>query len=180
MPKTKKSAKAAEDKKKRGQALADLEMPDDGWDEDEPGHGPYIKKDKRGRPTVMTKQTLDKLRTAFKIGCPDEEACIYAMIDPQTLYNYCLKHPDFSSEKEELKQSPVLIARSTVVRALNNSTGDAWEYLKRKRKKEFADMKIEATAEEAVTAADLEDLDRGNIQILGDKKKEEIKIKKIK
>ncbi|MDD5527766.1 MAG: hypothetical protein PHO56_02200 [Patescibacteria group bacterium] len=181
MARTKKADEAAKKKEERTRALAELQMPDDGWDEDDSGHENYIKRDKRGRPTVMTKQTLDKLRVAFKFGCPDEEACIYAGIDPQTLYTYCKKYPDFSSEKEELKQSPVLIARSTVVNALKSSTPDAWEYLRRKRKKEFAEAKIEIPTDETVTADDLEKLDRGDIQVIGGgKKPAPIKIKKFK
>ena len=185
MARTKKAETEERLRSKRKSNLTLLEMPDDGWDEDEPGHDPYIKKDKRGRPTVMTRQTLEKLRTAFRIGCSDSEACIYAMIDTQTLYNYCKKYPDFSSEKEELKQIPILDARLTVVRGVKNNTADAQWYLIRKRKAEFADMKVEAPLEQVLTVDDLEALDRGDIHMLGKsgpakKAQTQVKVKKTK
>lgn len=165
MPRTKKADKAPEKKQERQQTLALLNLPDGEWDENDPGQRDYIRRDKRGRPTVMTKQTLSKLRDAFLIGCPDEEACIYAGIGPATLYRYCKNNHDFDSEKEELKQAPILTARFTVVQAIKKSAPDAWEYLKRKRKKEFADMKIEAETE-AISAAELEQLNNGDIKII--------------
>ncbi len=43
----------------------------------------------------MTPDTLAKLETAFSMGLPDEQACLYAKIDPSTLYRYQEKNPKF-------------------------------------------------------------------------------------
>jgi len=164
MARTKKADQAPKEKQKRKDTLALLDLPDGDWDENNDGHKNYIKRDKRGRPTVMTKQRLEKLIAAFSIGCPDEEACIWANIDKKTLYNYCKKNPDFSTEKEELKQNPVIVSRNTVYKALKTNPDDAKWYLTRKRKKEFAEMKINADVEEAISAEELEQLNRGEIK----------------
>ena len=92
-----------------------------------------------GRPTVMTEETVSKLEQAFAIGCPDEEACFFADISKQTLYDYQKKYPEFIDRKEALKNRPVLKARQTVVKELDKNYGNAMDYLKRKRKPEFGD-----------------------------------------
>jgi hypothetical protein len=170
MARTKKADKTAENKKKRKEFLDLLSEP---FDEDEPGHASYIKRDGRGRPSVMTKQVLQKLREAFSIGAPDREACIYANVSESTLYNYCKKNNDFLEEKEELKEVPILQARSNIALALKSkSVGDSWQYLIRKRKAEFADMKVEAQIEAPLTIDDLEALDRGDVNVIKENKKE--------
>ncbi len=97
------------------------------------------KGNKVGRPTKITKDILEKLDNAFSLGHSDEEACLVAQIDPQTLYNYCKKHPNYSSKKELLKNSPKIVARRNIVKDLND--GDVktskW-YLERKAKDEFS------------------------------------------
>ena len=96
-------------------------------------------KGKVGRPPKITKAVLEKLDNAFSLGHSDEEACLVAQIDPQTLYNYCKKHPNYSSKKELLKNSPKIVARRNIVKDLND--GDVktskW-YLERKAKDEFS------------------------------------------
>lgn len=95
-------------------------------------------KNKGGRPTIMTKETVNKLEEVFAIGGTDEEACFYANISKQTLYDYQAKYPEFVDRKESLKNKPVLKARQTVVKALDNPHDAQW-YLTKKRKIEFGD-----------------------------------------
>jgi len=90
-----------------------------------------MKKNKGGRPTDMTEATLNKLEEVFAIGGTDLEACFYADISHQTLYNYQEKHPEFLERKQALKERPVLKARQTVVRALDNPKDAQW-YLERR------------------------------------------------
>lgn len=92
-----------------------------------------------GRPTIMTPDVVNKLEQAFSMGCTDLEACLYADISKQTLYNYQEKHPEFVDRKEMLKQKLVLKARSVVAEALNNKDENTakW-YLERRRKDEFS------------------------------------------
>ena len=89
-----------------------------------------------GRPTVMDDEVLNKLREAFAMGCTDEEACLHAEISPATLYNYQKENEEFLEEKKQLKNNPMLQARSTVVRNLRNVDTAKW-YLEKKARKEF-------------------------------------------
>lgn len=87
-----------------------------------------------GRPTVVTESVLLKLEEAFAMGCPDTEACIYANISPSTLYKYQEEHPEFTEHKLQLKETPVLKARKTVIDSLEKDVNSAWRLLERKDK----------------------------------------------
>lgn len=101
------------------------------------------KKSLVGRPPVIDKDVLNKLEISYSMGCSDLEACLYANISKQTLYNYQEKHPEFKARKEMLKEKLVLKARTVIADALNNKDENTakW-YLERKRKDEFS-TKIE-------------------------------------
>ena len=95
--------------------------------------------DKGGRPTVMTPDTLAKLKEAFLMGCTDSEACLYAGdIAPATLYNYQEKNPKFLELKEQWKQNPILEARGSVLKGLRKNPQLALSFLERKLKSEFS------------------------------------------
>ena len=96
------------------------------------------KKSNAGRPTVMTVLTINKLEEAFALGCSDAEACFYADISKQTLYDYQAKFPEFIDRKEALKQRPILEARQTVVKSVKTNPELALKFLERKLKSEFA------------------------------------------
>ena len=93
----------------------------------------------------MTEGVLKKLEEAFALGCTDLEACIFANISHQTLYNYQDKNPEFIERKNQLKETPVLIARTTVNEGIKEDTNLAFKYLERKRRDEFGPVnKVEA------------------------------------
>lgn len=85
------------------------------------------------RPTVMTEAVLDKLRQAFLIGATNDEACGYADISVKTLYNYIDKYPEFLQQIEAWKNEPILKAKTTVVKTLDDPKNAQW-YLERKAK----------------------------------------------
>jgi len=89
-----------------------------------------------GRPTTMTPETIDKLRQAFMMGCSDREACVYANIANQTLYNYQLGNPEFLEQKMTFKAYPLIKARKTIFDNLGDTKTAQW-YLERKCRKEF-------------------------------------------
>lgn len=91
-----------------------------------------------GRPTVMTKSVVKKLETAFASGLSDREACIYAGISKQTLYNYCNDNPGFVDRKEDLKQWPTMHAKMTIAKAVKKDPNMALKYLERKQREEWA------------------------------------------
>lgn len=102
-----------------------------------------------GRPTVMTPEILNKLEEVFALGGTDKEACFYAGISHQALYNYQHDHPEFIERKEALKERPILKARQTIVKGLDDADNAKW-YLERKAKKEFA-QKTETEANVNIT-----------------------------
>ncbi|MDD5726110.1 MAG: hypothetical protein PHC53_01710 [Patescibacteria group bacterium] len=83
---------------------------------------------------------LQKLEEAFALGSTDQEACVYADISPSALYEYQRKNTGFLERKQALKSSPVLKARMTVVRSLENDPKVAMWYLEKKRRKEFGNQ----------------------------------------
>lgn len=84
-----------------------------------------------GRPTIMTPEIISKLEDVFALGGTDEEACFYAGIGKSTLYNYQEKNPEFVERKEALKLKPVLKARQTMIKDLDNVDSAKW-YLEKK------------------------------------------------
>ena len=95
------------------------------------------KKKQAGRPPKIDKDTLGKLESAFKMGATDREACYYANINPDTLYEYQKKNPNFTEQKEAWKQNPVLKAKHTIYKNLDDAKTAQW-YLERKCKEEFS------------------------------------------
>lgn len=89
-----------------------------------------------GRPPKIDKNILGKLESAFKMGATDREACSYVNINPDTLYEYQKKHPEFTEQKEAWKQNPILKAKNTIYKNLNDARIAQW-YLERKCKDEF-------------------------------------------
>src|ERR1043165_8208235 len=100
-----------------------------------------VKKVKRkpGRPSKLSQAIIDKLEQAFSMGCTDPEACLYANISLSTLYDWQQQFPNLVLRKNLLKQSPVLKARSNLIRDLKSgdSVASRWT-LERLAKSEFS------------------------------------------
>ena len=113
-------------------------------------------KEERGRPTVMTQDTLTKLQYSFEIGASDREACLFAGISLATLYNYQIANPEYLEQKESWKEKPTFLARQSVIKQFQSGDGDlALKYLERKKKDEFApkqslDMGVSTELQEAL------------------------------
>ena len=71
-------------------------------------------KKKTGRPLSIDENLLAKLEDWFSRGLTDNEACLYADINPSTLYRYIDKNPEFSKRKELLKEQPKMKAKLVV------------------------------------------------------------------
>jgi len=91
---------------------------------------------KTGRPTKLTELTVKKLEEAFAIGCNDTEACAYAEITRQTLFNYFEVSPSFLDKRNALKERPILKAKKTIYDDLSEPQTAKW-YLERKAREEF-------------------------------------------
>lgn len=107
-----------------------------------------VTKGTAGRKSIMTQSTLGKLREAFLWGCSDREACLYAGINPDTLYAYQKKNPQYSEQKECFKTNPIMLARKCVVNALAEDPQLALKYLERKKSAEFS---LKQTVEQNVS-----------------------------
>lgn len=90
------------------------------------------------RPTIMKPDVIAKLEEAFAWGCSDVEACLWADIAPATLYKYQEKHPEFTERKAELKETPIMLARKTVIKGVKVNPDLALKFLERKKKDEFS------------------------------------------
>lgn len=96
------------------------------------------KKHPGGRPEKIDLEKVTKLEQAFAIDCTVEEACSYAEVSRKVYYEYIKRHPEFGDRIEELRQKPILKARQTIVKNLDNPQHAQW-YLSRKKKLEFAE-----------------------------------------
>lgn len=105
------------------------------------------KKSNAWRPTVMTESVVNKLEEGFSKGLTDVEACLYANISKQSLYDYCKLNPEFTDRKEELKQQPKMKAKLIINDKLDEKDDyNARWYLETKGKDEFS-KKVETINE---------------------------------
>jgi hypothetical protein len=80
---------------------------------------------------------LDKLITAYKNGHDDVESRIYAGISRFQLDYFMEIHPEFSTIKEDLRETANLLARSSVVTQMKSDGNLAFKWLERKKSNEF-------------------------------------------
>jgi len=99
------------------------------------------------RPTIITKDVIDKLEYAFSLGCSDNEACLHAGIATATLYKYQERTPEFLLRKHLLKESPIFIARQTVLKGISRDPDLALKFLERRKKSEFS-LRTELTGKD--------------------------------
>gem|GEM_PF-5520788 len=57
------------------------------------------KSKKGGRPPVMDKNTLEKLKVCFSVGMTNEQACYFCGIHDSTLYKFQRNNEEFKKEK---------------------------------------------------------------------------------
>jgi hypothetical protein len=95
-------------------------------------------KDLGGRPSKLTPEAIRKLEEVFALDGSIGEACFYADISLQTYYTWMKDNPRLLERFEELRNKPFLKARQTIIRNLDNPHY-AFEYMKRKKRKEFGD-----------------------------------------
>lgn len=77
-------------------------------------------KKRRGRPSKLTEEVLGKLEEAYLAGATDTQACFFAGITTDVLYNYQTKNPDFIKRKEALKSDLALSSKFQVKSAIIN------------------------------------------------------------
>jgi len=109
------------------------------------------------RPSKMTPEIVVKLEEWFAMWFTDLEACLYASISKDVLYNYIKKNPEFKDRKELLKQQPKIKAKINITKSINEwDKNDSKWYLERKAKDEFSlkqeiDQKTDVTVKTELT-----------------------------
>lgn len=94
--------------------------------------------DKGGRPTLKEDPEVNrKIDEAAAFGASIEEIAFYIGVHRDTLYGWTQKDKDLLDRIKALQERPILKARQTVVKALDDPEHAKW-YLERKRKKEFS------------------------------------------
>jgi hypothetical protein len=92
-----------------------------------------------GKYTKLTDETIKRLEEAFAMDCPVTEACLFANITTPTYYAWIKKNPSLELRFNALRETPFLVARNTINKAIKENPQYAFEYMKRKKKKEFGD-----------------------------------------
>lgn len=85
----------------------------------------------------MTPETIAKLEEGFLMSLSDREACLYANINPSTLYRYCEENPEFSERKELLKEQVKIQAKMNIVGAINKGGESLSQWYLERRDKDF-------------------------------------------
>lgn len=89
------------------------------------------------RPTKRTVEVTKKIEEVAALDGSVEEMAYYAGVHRDTLYLWLKQDKTFSDRIAELRERPVLKARQTVVKSLEDPDR-AFRYLERKRKREFS------------------------------------------
>lgn len=88
------------------------------------------------RPTLKTEEVIRKIEEVAALDGSIEEMAYYAGVHRDTLYGWLQDDKEFSDRIQELRERPVLKARQTVIKALDDPLS-AFKYLEKKRRKEF-------------------------------------------
>jgi hypothetical protein len=92
-----------------------------------------------GRPTVMTKATIQKLEVALRDGFSVEMACYLSGVSRSTYYSHYERNPDFAHNMELSKQWVVERAKQVVAQAVANGDLKASQWvLERRCRAEYA------------------------------------------
>lgn len=115
-------------------------------------------KEGNGRGLEITAEQIDRLEFAFSCGCPVTEACLFAKVPRSTFYTYCDRNEGFLDRMNELRETPVLRARLTIKKNIDDPKVAQW-LLERKAKKEFsAQVDINSMNTNINTSVDVEKL----------------------
>lgn len=77
-----------------------------------------LQKNKTGRPSVMTAETINKLESIFKIGGNVSEATSYAGIGDRTYYDHLERNEDFRRKMESAQHYADIVAKNVVIDAI--------------------------------------------------------------
>jgi IS30 family transposase len=90
-----------------------------------------------GRPTKLDDEVRRKIEEAAALDASVEEIAFYAGVHRATLHRWIQEDEELRDRIQELRERPILKARQTITKALDDPN-HAFRYLERKRRKEFA------------------------------------------
>ena len=109
-----------------------------------------------GRPTVKTEEVIRKIEEVAALDGSVEEMAYYAGIHRDTLYAWLKDDPELSDRIGALRQRPILKARQTITKALDDPN-HAFKYLEKKRRKEFGNS-LDVTTDGEKIVSDTKEL----------------------
>jgi hypothetical protein len=127
-----------------------------------------MKKNKGGRPTKMTPDTLAKLKEGFLMGLSDDQACLHADINPVTLYRYCDGNEEFCKQKELWKKNLGYRAVKVLNQAVDEGDVSTAKFVAERRLKDEWSSRTEQTGKDGKDLA-VDIIIRDNIQPKGEK-----------
>lgn len=89
-----------------------------------------------GRPTKLDDEVRRKIEEAAALDASVEEIAFYAGVHRATLHRWLQEDEGLRDRIQELRERPILKARQTITKALDDPNY-AFKYLERKRRKEF-------------------------------------------
>jgi hypothetical protein len=93
----------------------------------------------KGRPTAMTKSTVQKLEQALRDGFSIEMACYVSGVSRSTYYNHLASDPVFLDKMTLAQAYPTERAKQVVVQAIDKGDFKAAQWwLERKLRAEFS------------------------------------------
>lgn len=112
----------------------------------------------------MTPEVIAKLEDAFSVAATDEQACLFAGISMDALYEYQRKNPQFAQKKRLLKDNLGFVSKRVLGKAIEEGdAGKAAWWLERKEKDEFSlrsEHKAEIKHEHSLSENDQEIIKR--------------------
>lgn len=103
----------------------------------------------KGRPTVMTETTVQKLEQALREGFSVDMACHVSGISRSTYYDHINSDPAFSYKMELAQDWVTQRAKQVVAKAIDNGDLKAAQWwLERKARGEFASNQQQQATEE--------------------------------
>jgi hypothetical protein len=101
-----------------------------------------IEKQKVGRPSVITEDSVRKLEAALAYGLGVNAACYYSGVSRSVYYEHKALDKEFSDKMRMAEEFATLKARQVIINAINegNIKVSMW-YLEHKARAEFAPPK---------------------------------------
>ena len=118
-------------------------------------------KNEIGRPRAIDELVVAKLEEGFLMGFTDREACLYADINPATLYRFCEENKDFSERKELLKENLKMIAKQNIKKGITGGDRPLSQWYLERKDKEFS-SKSDITSGGKSMGVILDELENGS------------------